>query len=135
MLKHDFQRSHSSTTIQSLLPLSNRPFLSGSGNDAAWSSAISRRNSVSTKTSRQGARVVLRQRNTSTGVKAVLTSASEKVTSVKAVVTVLQTVGGALTHLGWDRGLDDIADLLGRTLLVELVAAELDPSEYIYIYI
>lgn len=58
------------------------------------------------------------------GVKAVL--ATEKSTSVKAVVTVLQTVGGALTHLGLDRGLDDIADLLGRTLQLQLVAAELD---------
>ena len=51
--------------------------------------------------------------------------ATEKST-IKAVITVLQTVGGALTHLGFSRGLDDIADILGRTLKVELVAAELD---------
>ncbi|CAA0823859.1 Lipoxygenase 2- chloroplastic [Striga hermonthica] len=49
-------------------------------------------------------------------------------TSVKAVVTVLQPVGGVLSHLGLSRGLDDIADLLGKTLRIELVAAELEPK-------
>ncbi|KAK6164227.1 hypothetical protein DH2020_001091 [Rehmannia glutinosa] len=64
-------------------------------------------------------------------MKAVLTTTARtgKTTgTVKAVITVLQTVGGALTHLGLSRGLDDIADVLGKTLVVELVAAELDPK-------
>ncbi|KAL6505331.1 hypothetical protein OROGR_025148 [Orobanche gracilis] len=47
---------------------------------------------------------------------------------VKAVVTVLHTVGGVLAHLGLSRRLDAVTDLLGRTLLVELIAAELDPE-------
>ncbi|EPS67501.1 lipoxygenase [Genlisea aurea] len=61
------------------------------------------------------------------GVRAALTSA-EKSTAVKAVVTVLRTVGGALTHLGLTRGLDDIGDLLGKTLLLEMVSADLDSA-------
>ncbi|CAA0833443.1 Lipoxygenase 2- chloroplastic [Striga hermonthica] len=49
--------------------------------------------------------------------------------SLRAVVTVLQTAGSTvLSHLGLSRGLlaDGISGLLGKTLLVELVAAELD---------
>nr|XP_016478969.1 PREDICTED: linoleate 13S-lipoxygenase 2-1, chloroplastic-like [Nicotiana tabacum] len=57
--------------------------------------------------------------------KAVLSS-TEKSTSVKAVVTVQKTVGG--TNLALTRGLDDIGDLLGKTLLLEIVADELDPK-------
>lgn len=49
--------------------------------------------------------------------------------SVKAVVTVQPTVGGFFKNLGIDRGLDDIQDLLGKTLLLELVCADLDPSK------
>nr|ACD43485.1 lipoxygenase 2 [Olea europaea] len=66
----------------------------------------------------------------SSTIKAVQTSAEKSTTtttSATVVITVQQTVGGALTHLGLSRGLDDIGDVLGRTLLVELVAAELDP--------
>lgn len=49
--------------------------------------------------------------------------------TVKAVVTVQPTVTGFFQNLGIDRGLDDIQDLLGKSLLLELVSAELDPSE------
>ncbi|CAA0823858.1 Lipoxygenase 2- chloroplastic [Striga hermonthica] len=70
---------------------------------------------------------VLQRRDSSSAAKAVLApAAGGNTTSVKAVVTVLQTVGGILS--GLSRGLDDITDLLGKTLLVELVAAELDPK-------
>ncbi|XP_022729774.1 linoleate 13S-lipoxygenase 2-1, chloroplastic-like [Durio zibethinus] len=48
--------------------------------------------------------------------------------TVKALVTVKQTVGGFLTNLGLERGLDDIRDLLGKSILLELVSAELDPK-------
>lgn len=57
-------------------------------------------------------------------------SSTEQSISVKAIVTVKPTVGGFLTNLGIDRGLDDIKDVLGKTLLLELVQAELDPSKY-----
>ncbi|KAL5566565.1 hypothetical protein UlMin_029729 [Ulmus minor] len=53
---------------------------------------------------------------------------TQKSIKVKAVVTVNPTVGGFLTNLGFKRGLDDIQDLLGKSLLVELVSAELDPK-------
>ena len=59
-----------------------------------------------------------------------MASSTEKSVSVKAIVTVKPTVGGFLTNLGVDRGLDDVKDLLGKTLLLELVQAELDPSKY-----
>ncbi|KAL4612097.1 hypothetical protein ACB092_08G174000 [Castanea dentata] len=55
-------------------------------------------------------------------------SSTEKSISVKAIVTVKPTVGGFLTNIGIDRGLDDVKDLLGKTLLLELVQAELDPK-------
>ncbi|MCF8706202.1 hypothetical protein L3056_10860, partial [Corynebacterium sp. MC-25] len=61
-------------------------------------------------------------------IRADVTTPTEKATAVKAVVTVQLTVGGFLSNLGIDRGLDDITDLLGKTLLLELVSAELDPK-------
>ncbi|KAG4198128.1 hypothetical protein ERO13_A05G067300v2 [Gossypium hirsutum] len=48
--------------------------------------------------------------------------------TVKGVVTVKQTVGGFLSNLGLSRGLDDIQDLLGKSILLELVSRELDPK-------
>ncbi|GLU19406.1 hypothetical protein SLE2022_356600 [Rubroshorea leprosula] len=48
--------------------------------------------------------------------------------SVKAIVRVKRTIGAFLTHIGIDKGLDDIKDLLGKTLLIELVSSELDPK-------
>ncbi|XP_024982632.1 linoleate 13S-lipoxygenase 2-1, chloroplastic-like [Cynara cardunculus var. scolymus] len=48
-------------------------------------------------------------------------------TSVKAVVTVQMTVGGVLSNLSITRAFDDIGDLLGKSLLLELVSAEVDP--------
>ncbi|XP_050276549.1 linoleate 13S-lipoxygenase 2-1, chloroplastic-like isoform X6 [Quercus robur] len=61
-------------------------------------------------------------------IKAVASTATEKSIKVKAVVTVQPTVRGFLSNLGIQRGLDDIKDLLGKTLLLELVSAELDPE-------
>ncbi|XP_058071102.1 linoleate 13S-lipoxygenase 2-1, chloroplastic-like [Magnolia sinica] len=63
----------------------------------------------------------------SNNVRAVVTT-QEKSVSLKAVVTVKPTIGGFFSNLGLTRGLDDITDLLGRTLLLELVSAELDPK-------
>ncbi|XP_050221909.1 linoleate 13S-lipoxygenase 2-1, chloroplastic-like [Mercurialis annua] len=51
----------------------------------------------------------------------------QKSTKVKAIVTVTRTVGGFLSDIGIDRGFDDIIDVLGKTLLLELVSSELDP--------
>ncbi|XP_077215207.1 linoleate 13S-lipoxygenase 2-1, chloroplastic-like [Tasmannia lanceolata] len=55
------------------------------------------------------------------------TTTARTTVSVNAVVTIKKTIGGSLTDVGWDRGLDDISDLLGKSLLLELVSSELDP--------
>ncbi|KAK6802420.1 hypothetical protein RDI58_000200 [Solanum bulbocastanum] len=56
----------------------------------------------------------------------VQSSTIEKSTSGKAIVIVQRTVGG--TNFSFTRGLDDIGDLFGRSLLLSIVAAELDPK-------
>ncbi|URE37740.1 hypothetical protein MUK42_07613, partial [Musa troglodytarum] len=52
---------------------------------------------------------------------------TDAVLAIKAVATVKVTVGGLLGNLGLPRGIDDVKDLLGKTLLLELVSTELDP--------
>uniref|UniRef100_A0A2N9HGW0 Lipoxygenase n=1 Tax=Fagus sylvatica TaxID=28930 RepID=A0A2N9HGW0_FAGSY len=54
-------------------------------------------------------------------------STTEKASSVKAIVTVKHTIGGLLSKFGIESGLDIIKDLLGETLVLELVSTELDP--------
>ena len=56
---------------------------------------------------------------------------TRKSVSVKATVTVKLTVGGFLSSLiGLSHGLDDVSDWLGKTLLLEVVSSEVDPSKY-----
>ena len=62
-------------------------------------------------------------------IKAVASTVGEEANFVKAIVFVKPTIGGLLSNLGIDRGLDDIKDLLGETLVLELVSTELDPSK------
>ncbi|XP_042405541.1 linoleate 13S-lipoxygenase 2-1, chloroplastic-like [Zingiber officinale] len=57
-----------------------------------------------------------------------LLTATKRPATVKAVVTVLMTVGGVFAHVGITRGLDDFGDLFGRSLRLELVGATLDPQ-------
>ncbi|KAG7948007.1 hypothetical protein I3843_14G124100 [Carya illinoinensis] len=65
--------------------------------------------------------------STSTTPTTTTSEATEKsFISVQAVVIVKPTVRGFLSNLGIQRGLDDIKDLLGKTLLLELVSSELD---------
>lgn len=56
-----------------------------------------------------------------------LATATKRPATVKAVVTVLVTVGGVFAHVDITRGLDDFGDLFGRSLRLELVSATLDP--------
>ncbi|MQL93596.1 hypothetical protein Taro_026237 [Colocasia esculenta] len=77
---------------------------------------------------RKGSTGDVRCSSTSREVQAAVTRTQESSTKVKAVVTVKITVGGLLTNVGLSRGLDDITDLLGKSLYVELVSAELDPG-------
>nr|ASV46331.1 lipoxygenase [Lilium regale] len=55
-------------------------------------------------------------------------AATVKASTVKALVTVKETIGGLFAHTGLTRGADDIMDLLGKTILLELVSLELDPK-------
>lgn len=56
-------------------------------------------------------------------------TSGSKTIPVTAVVTVKETVGGFLSNVGIGRGLDDITDVLGKSILLELVSSELDPSK------
>lgn len=56
-----------------------------------------------------------------------VTSTENNAFTVKALVRVTVT-GGLLSSIGLTRPLDDFTDLLGKTLLLELVSAELDPK-------
>ncbi|KAL2941040.1 Linoleate 13S-lipoxygenase 2-1 chloroplastic [Bienertia sinuspersici] len=73
---------------------------------------------------------VTRARQAQRGLKveAVATTDQEQSVAVKAIVSVKPTVGGLLTNVGITRGLDDITDLLGKSLLLELVSAEAQPN-------
>ncbi|CAO2837235.1 unnamed protein product [Amaranthus hypochondriacus] len=66
--------------------------------------------------------------NGSLKVKAIASTDSEQAVSAKAIISVSSTVGQNLSNLSFNRGLDDIGDLLGKTLLVELVSTELQPK-------
>lgn len=110
---------HQSQSIKPLFPLS-KPFLHGNYGHAF-------RPVQSTSSLTKGSpklRIGSVPRNT---IKAVATS-TEKSIKVKAVATVKPTVGGFLSNISLQRGLDDIGDLLGKSLLLELVSAELDPK-------
>ncbi|XVF69709.1 hypothetical protein PTKIN_Ptkin11bG0103900 [Pterospermum kingtungense] len=61
-------------------------------------------------------------------IKAVTNMTDKKAIGVKAVVTVKQTISSFLKNIGIEGGLDQLQDLLGRTLLLQLVSAELDPK-------
>ncbi|KAL2596724.1 hypothetical protein AAZV13_11G119400 [Glycine max] len=63
-------------------------------------------------------------------IKAVaVTEAENKSVKVKATITVQPTVGGIFSEMAIERGLDDIKDLLGQSILLELASTELDPKK------
>ena len=113
------QLTHQSSQYSTQTPfLQLKPFIHGNGNASL---PISRH-------SFQKKNKSVRVGFTPSSIKAVASS-TEKSTSVKAIVTVKLTVGGFLSNLGLARGIDDIKDLLGQTLQLELVSSELDPSK------
>lgn len=69
-------------------------------------------------------------------VKAVMKSKSgtsknnPKSQNVKALVTVTRSAGGLLTNLVRD-GIQGIGELVGKTLVLELVSNELDPGKFL----
>ncbi|OIW08665.1 hypothetical protein TanjilG_03341 [Lupinus angustifolius] len=68
--------------------------------------------------------------NSSNKIKAVAVSeqAEKKTVKVKATITVHLTVGGFFSDLSLERGADDITDLVGKSLLLELVSTTLNPK-------
>ncbi|XP_060196668.1 linoleate 13S-lipoxygenase 2-1, chloroplastic-like [Lycium barbarum] len=114
MLKPQIQ--HASQSTKTLIPWSTKPLISG---EILASFPINILNKNIGQNKKKNFRV---HYNAANSTKAVLTS-TEKSTGVKAVVTVQKTV-----NLSLSRGLDDIGDLLGKSLLLWIVAAELDPK-------
>ncbi len=117
MLKPGIHQSQSSKTGLFLL---HKPFINGNG--TAWLPIWSKPSFRYTHTN-------IHTGSITSNIKAIASTATEKSISVKAVVTVKPTVRGFLSNLGIERGLDDIKDLLGKTLLLELVSTELDSSK------
>lgn len=76
------------------------------------------------------------KRNECSKIKAVAVSDEELIEQtslkVKAIVTVQPTVGGLFSEMALERGLDDITDLLGKSILLEFVSSELDPGKSLY---
>lgn len=58
-----------------------------------------------------------------------ITTFTEKSTEVKAFVTIIPSVGGLVSGF-----VDDVKDMFGKSLLLELVSAELDPSKEFKLY-
>ncbi|KAB1204569.1 Linoleate 13S-lipoxygenase 2-1, chloroplastic [Morella rubra] len=122
------QVSHSNTA--ETLFLLQKPIFSyginGSASLPFWSKSVFRQSHKSLHTGFLLSNVIKAVASTSTST----AKAPEKSIGVKAIVIVKPTVRGFLSNLGLERGLDDIQDLLGKTLL-ELVSAELDPKDTI----
>ncbi|KAL7211189.1 hypothetical protein ACSBR2_014128 [Camellia fascicularis] len=113
------RQAHQSHTVQILIPW-HKPFPSGT---ASPSSSLHLRKPGFCGNQKDKGRV----RCVPSTIKAIATTTTEQTTIVKAVVCVKLTVGGFLSNLGLSRGLDDIADMLGKSIQLELVSAELDP--------
>ncbi|KAJ8759604.1 hypothetical protein K2173_008784 [Erythroxylum novogranatense] len=84
--------------------------------------------SLATKTLRTKNNSIRHKTSGTNVIKAIATSVgvAEQSVKVKAVVTVKQTVGGFLSTIGLERGLDDFSDLFGKSLRLELASAALD---------
>lgn len=62
-----------------------------------------------------------------------IAKAPVKKIKVKGFITAQER--GVLEAVSWSRPLDDIADIRGKSLLVELISAETDPREYIILFV
>ncbi|XVF47463.1 hypothetical protein PTKIN_Ptkin03bG0110500 [Pterospermum kingtungense] len=122
MLKPHVQRSNSTKTL--LLPL-HTPFFQRTG--CTFLPVNSRPSSASFRKTGKPFKPGFVPYKIKAAVASSVSDDIDAVSTVKALVTVKQTVGGFLSNLGLQRGLDDIQDLLGKSILLELVSAELDP--------
>ncbi|KAK0606111.1 hypothetical protein LWI29_034218 [Acer saccharum] len=113
------QVHNQSQSFKTLFTL-QKPFLLGNG-DHAFRPVRLRPSSIKAPKVRVGF--------SPTTTKAIATPlATEQSVNVKAVVTVKQSVGGVLSNLNVEGGLDDIQDWFGKSILLELVSDELDPN-------
>ncbi|KAE8710610.1 Linoleate 13S-lipoxygenase 2-1 [Hibiscus syriacus] len=112
------QQIHQSRFIRNLLPFPSQ-FIHGFSTLAFLPLHNSKINQT-----RKNVKLVFRP----TPVKATLTNTTDKSVAVKATVVAKQTVTSFIKNIGIQQGLDEIQDLLGKTLLLELVAAHLDPK-------
>ncbi|MGD7340615.1 lipoxygenase family protein, partial [Ralstonia pseudosolanacearum] len=53
-----------------------------------------------------------------------VSTTQEQTVTVKAVVSVKLVAGGLFSELGFNRGFDDVADLLGKTLALDIVSCD-----------
>ncbi|KAL7151783.1 hypothetical protein ABFS83_04G054100 [Erythranthe nasuta] len=122
MLKHNFNVSHSGSTIRNLVSGPKLPLFSGRGTNAPAFS-------LPTKDSKRS-NGVIRRHCGGTGIKAILTTttAAKSTTTIKAKVTLLQEVSEEPPSQLESPGIDNSVDSFPKTVLVELVAAELDPQ-------
>ncbi|CAI0412782.1 unnamed protein product [Linum tenue] len=129
--------------LNQICSLPKPPFVHGSNNTHAYHhSLLSMANNIPKTTHNARARRRLRRRCMATASDTAPTTSSttndasamadylmhEKPIKVKALVTVKQTMSDMFSGMGIERGMDDIKDLLGKTLLLELVSSELDPK-------
>ncbi|CAH1452677.1 unnamed protein product [Lactuca virosa] len=112
-------------TLSKLLPL-HKPFVTGDytthSSSSAYSPAILRQPTTTKKSN------ATRTRSTSVGkIKAINIPFLNK-TNVKGVITIQPTVSSAIAGVGIGGVVDGISDLLGMSLLLELVSNDLDPN-------
>ncbi|KAJ0817461.1 putative linoleate 13S-lipoxygenase [Helianthus annuus] len=127
MLKPQVKNLYNRSPTPPLATQGNKSFISNNGNPTSFLS----HNTLALPVKRQTHFASRRHTGNSTGrIKAIArestTAGTVKTISLKAVITVNVTVGGFLSNI-LTKGLDDITDLLGKSLLMELVAAETDP--------
>ncbi|GJX22082.1 linoleate 13S-lipoxygenase 2-1, chloroplastic-like protein [Tanacetum coccineum] len=136
MLKPHLNHHHRQTSGSPIITRAKKAFITGdgSGSDASGNpTSFLSHNTLAFPVKRHIPFCSKRNSVNSVGqIKAVAgessTASVVKTVSVKAVITVQMTVGGVIENLSFTRPLDDITDLLGKSLLLELVAAETDPS-------
>lgn len=126
MLKPQLHNFSSSKTLLQC----HKPFLSENVVGLATFSNIRRARSASgNKNKNNSTSVRYAARSSTITSVANFNTTNETTTEVVATVIVQFTVGGFLSNLGWNP-LDDISDLFGKSIQLELVAAEHDPCKY-----
>ena len=114
---------------QHTLLFPQRPFVHGIGVNVTASLPLWPENPISVQ-KQVHRQKVKRFQLTARNVQATHTSTTdtEKSTVRVKVIVKVKIVAGFFSSLRLDRGIDDIADLLGKSLLLELVSSELNPG-------